>query len=232
MTEPSDFPLPEFNRLSNPSRTQVAPYYRLDRRDLYQFASSTGLILHDRVLNVGCAAGLDAVFLRGLGATFLVGVEPVEAAATEARSRYDQVFQSTLREYNWDGVQFEIIIFADVLEHLEEPYAALSRIHSWMESSGTLLISIPNVRHLSVIWQLVVKGDWKYTEAGIMDRTHLKFFTSKSLKRMLSETGFEIKEMRRWGAQPLARRLARLCPGLGEFLLSQIFVSAVPVGKV
>ncbi|MGZ4128799.1 MAG: hypothetical protein ACXVQ2_11685, partial [Actinomycetota bacterium] len=81
-------------------------------------------------------------------------------------------------------------------------------------------------RHLSIFWELFVRGEWNYRESGILDSTHLRFFTRRSFIRLLSQTGFQPTAMQRWGATLLLRRLDHLLPGTGELFLSQIFFLA------
>ena len=215
--------------LSSPAPTprdaDPGPYYQSDRSELYAFARRSGLGPCARVLNVGCAAGADAQQLRALGAQVLCGVEPAPQAAAAARRTYDQVFEATLEDYVWDGTCFDLIVFADSLEHMRDPGAALTRVRAWVPGRGALLISIPNVRHIGVIWE-ILRGDFRYRDAGILDRTHLRFFTSRSFLRILNEAGWRCETMRRWGAMRSARWVAHAVPGTGEFVQSQVFIIA------
>lgn len=201
-------------------------YYELDRAELYAFAATGRLRLSGRALNVGCGAGRDADHLRGLGASVLHGIEPVQPAADAARRRYDHVFPGPVEDWHWDGQPYELVVFADVLEHVVDPGALLHRARSWLSPSGYLLISVPNIRHVSVLYNLAICGQWEYTEHGIMDRTHLRFFTSRSIIRLLCSAGYETNDLFRWGATRTARTVARAFPPSGEFLLSQIFLTA------
>lgn len=204
-------------------------YYQLDRAELCAFARRAGLRVQGSVLNVGCGAGADARLLRELGAREIHGIEPVEEAAELARRNYDRVFAGPVESWAWDEDPYDLIVLADVLEHLVDPYALLLEAKSWLSKDGHVLISIPNVRHVSVLWELVVRGDWRYREHGIMDESHLRFFTSASFRRALKEAGYGLVTMHRWGSQPLTRAAGKIVPGSGEFLLSQVFVLARPV---
>ena len=203
-------------------------YYRLDRAELYAFARASGLKIGGRVLNVGCAAGVDSEHLRRLGAETIHGIEPVEEAASLARDSYDSVFVGGLDDWTWDGQPYDLIVVADVLEHMVDPFAALSSMRKCLSEQGRLLVSIPNVRHLSVVWTLVARGDWRYEKSGIMDDTHLRFFTRRSFVRLLHSVGYDVVALQRWGQLRLSRALSRFIPGSGEFLLSQILILAGP----
>jgi 2-polyprenyl-3-methyl-5-hydroxy-6-metoxy-1,4-benzoquinol methylase len=216
------------SRESSGKSKDAAHYYRFDRAELYSFARACGLLLQGPVLNVGCAAGSDAVHLRSLGATEIHGVEPVPWIAGVARLEYDDVFAGRIEDYPWEHKDFDLIVFADVLEHLSDPGAILEEARQRLSPSGSILVSVPNARHLSVLWQLAVRGEWEYVDSGILDRTHLRFFTSRSFRRLLTVSNFETVAFARSGALRVTREIAQLIPNLGEFLLSQMFFLARP----
>ena len=99
---------------------------------------------------------------------------------------------------------FDCIICNDVLEHVFDPYALLKELKLKLRDGGVVVASIPNVRHLSVIINLVVNGDFRYRDAGIMDFTHMRFFTKKSIIRMFKEAGYEIDILK-----PVSRGLGK-----------------------
>jgi O-antigen biosynthesis protein len=207
-------------------------YYGLDRSELYDFARRAGVRVTGPALNVGCAGGADAPHLRGLGATRLHGVEPVASAARTAAKRYDAVDCCPVDAWTWDRTRYDLIVLADVLEHLADPVSLLRRAGEWLSPEGTLLLSVPNVRHVSVLWSLVVRGDWRYREEGILDDTHLRFFTSKSFRRLLVDAGYRPVAMDRFGLHRAGRSVSRVVPSAGELLLSQIFAVARPAAAV
>lgn len=208
--------------------TKSDEYYGLDRSDLYSFAHRVGMRIDGRALNVGCAGGRDAPFLRSLGATELHGVEPMREPAAAASLLYDEVAACSIDEWDWDGRLYDLVVFADVLEHLARPDAVLSTARDWLSAGGRLLISVPNVRHISVLWSLAVRGEWRYEQDGILDDTHLRFFTSRSFRRLLYETGYDCLAFERYGLHPLSRAMSRIVPRAGEFFLSQVFAVARP----
>jgi len=122
----------------------------------------------------------------------VVGIECDPAQAARARERLDQVLvgdAETLTLPFPPGV-FDCIICADVLEHLRDPWAFLARIRPLLAAQGLLLASIPNVQFVQVLWELV-QGRWAYQPAGILDRTHLRFFTRREFRRALRAAGFQ-----------------------------------------
>lgn len=205
----------------------LAPYFSNARADLATFLRTNGVSLAGRVLEVGCAAGAAGPHLRGLGATVLEGIEPHSGAAAvaEASGHYDAVYKCTFDQWSAPAELYDTVVFADVLEHLADPADVLRRVHGLLQpSSGQLVLSLPNVRHLSVLAGLLVAGDWRYRVAGILDETHLRFFTSKSASRLLADHGYEVVVFKRWGAMALSRYICQVWPWLGEFILSQFFV--------
>lgn len=214
---------------------EPSPYYTNDRSELIQFLEREHVSLTGRVLEVGCAAGMAGPHLRRLGATELEGIEPHKPAAIVARSSgcYDTVHNCSWEEwverFMLTTQVYDTIIFADVLEHMPDPAPVLRFTHGLLsQPSGQLVLSLPNIRHLSVIFGLIIHGDWKYQPSGILDQTHLRFFTTKSARRLLTETGYSTVSLHRWGALRTSRAAARIWPVLGEFVLSQFFIVAAP----
>ena len=150
-----------------------------------------------RVLEVGCAAGFVGEAIRALG--FEVwGVETNERAATLAKARLDKVFVASVEDFTLRAIQngdkFDAIIFGDVLEHLVDPVAILRRCRGLLTAQGRMIASIPNVAHAAVRLMLL-EGRWDYGDYGIMDRTHLKFFTRNSTVDLFSNAGYKIERL-------------------------------------
>lgn len=200
----------------------LSNYYLNSNAPLHAFLMANGFSGASAVLNVGCAGGSDSGFWRANGTQRLVGVEPVTAAAQIARMSYDQVYEQPFIECRFDS-DFDCVVFADSLEHMIDSAAALDKAVALLRPGGRIVLSLPNVRHISVWLPLIVSGDWAYRDAGILDRTHLRFFTRKSVNRMVREHGLRIDAFERWGALSVTRRAERLFPGIGEFILSQMF---------
>lgn len=146
------------------------------------------------ILDLGCAAGRFGRKLRGLNkAAELVGVEVFAAAAAEAEKYYDAVYQGDIEGLDLPYEQyFDIIICGDIIEHLSDPWTMITRIRRWLKDGGVLIASIPNVRYWCVLRDLIISGKWEYVEAGILDNTHLRFFTRSSFFGMLSRANFSV----------------------------------------
>lgn len=136
------------------------------------------------------------------------------------------------------STHFDLIIFTDVLEHLVDGGAALAAAKPLLSSSGEVLASIPNVRHRSVVLPLVFRGEWTYEEFGLLDRTHLRFFTRSSMLQLFLDGGWEVGQVAgvnpawhwRNRTEPRRVRLLRLLTRgkLDEFFFVQYVVRARP----
>jgi len=150
------------------------------------------------VFDLGCFVGGTGRWLKErFPGVKMVGIELLPAAAEKARAIYDQVFTGRFEALDLAPLagQFDAIVAADVLERLYHPWQALERLKTLLAPGGALYVSLPNVRNLRVVEGLAL-GDWPYAGAGILDITHLRFFTRKSALRMLEETGWQVEEVR------------------------------------
>lgn len=188
-------------------------------------------ITYKSVLDVGCGEGNSAFYLKEKGATYVAGVEINGEAAAAAREKMDYVWEGSIEEeIPFQRGQFDLIICADVLEHLIDPWKVLGELKTILAADGYLLTSIPNLRYAPVLYELLVKGLFRYTTFGVLDSTHLRFFTRSTMKYMIEESGFEIV---RWG-RPVKTlkclRLNTLTLGIfNDFLTTQYYILARPV---
>jgi methionine biosynthesis protein MetW len=149
-----------------------------------------------KVLDVGCSTGsVTSTMNEGKG-NQVFGVEPDDARATVARSRgYDVQTGYLSQDYVRDHGPFDVIVFADVLEHVADPSALLSLALSALKNGGLLLVSVPNVAHWTLRVDLL-KGRFIYMPYGIRDATHLRWFTRETLENLLRAHGLVIEEFR------------------------------------
>ena len=182
-----------------------------------------------RVLDVGCGAGTVGRQLRSEGAERLVGVEPDPAAAAAAAGSYDEVLDTTVENaLDSLGGPFDTVLCYDVLEHLVDPWTVLRRLHAIAAPGGRLQVSVPNARHLSLAWDLFVRGTFGYAEWGHRDNTHLRWFTRRDLISSVSEAGWEILGVSHNPLSAPRRLLERLTLGRSsEFLVFQWYVLAM-----
>ena len=149
-----------------------------------------------RVLEIGCGAGRLGAALKARQSAEVVGVEFNEGAAAAARQRLDRVVVGDIEqmEPGFTAGSFDCVVCADVLEHLERPDRVLRRLRDWLAPNGKLIASIPNARHHSVVGGLL-EGNWTYERAGLLDNTHLRFFTRLDIERLLYRCGFAISDL-------------------------------------
>jgi 2-polyprenyl-3-methyl-5-hydroxy-6-metoxy-1,4-benzoquinol methylase len=179
-----------------------------------------------RVLDVGCARGVNAEVLRGRGASFLAGIELDPEFASEARSRYDEVVTGSVPEQlAWEEGSFDTVLAYDVLEHLVDPWTAVRRLTELLRPGGQLHMSLPNARSKALWLPLLARGTFAYEPEGIMDVTHLRFFTRRDAVALAEGAGLSVVRVDHPPAETAKRRLAYLL-GLTEFLTIQWFVLA------
>lgn len=158
------------------------------------------------VLDLGCASGYLAEALVARGCT-VSGVEydPLEAA--KARPHMERLVVGDLNRLDlaaeFSGTQFEVVVCGDVLEHLLSPATVLRTAASLLAPGGSVVISIPNVGHGSLRLALMA-GEWNYTSLGLLDETHIKFFTYRTLVRLVEDAGLVIEDSRYTVADALA----------------------------
>jgi SAM-dependent methyltransferase len=121
----------------------------------------------------------------------------VPEAAERARARLDEVFAGNVEERDlpFPAGAFDCVVCGDVIEHLREPGRILARVREWLDPRGRLVASLPNVRHQSVVCSLL-EGNWTYESAGLLDETHLSFFTRRDLVDLFERAGFRVEDLR------------------------------------
>ena len=140
-----------------------------------------------RVLDVGCGFATTSQSIQRLG-NEVTGIESSPEACTVARTRIARVIDADLQTADLGARQFDAILFADVLEHVAWPVGVLERYLRWLAPGGSVIISLPNVGLWAVRFAHLF-GRWEYQETGVLDRTHLRFFTKKSARWMIGEAG-------------------------------------------
>jgi len=154
-----------------------------------------------RVLDLGCFCGGSGRWLKQhFPDCEVIGIEKLDKAAAMAAQAYNRVITGTLEQVDFESEglvagSFDAIIAADVLEHIYNPWKALQRLKPLLAPGGSIYISLPNVRNLNILSALA-GGEWRYQGAGILDITHIRFFTLKQASEMLNQTGWLIREGR------------------------------------
>ena len=146
-----------------------------------------------RLLDLGAAGGHLGRAVRDRCA-YLAGVEPDAALPASSRGGYDDWRAcDALSAGSWPA-PFDVVVCADVLEHLPRPEELLERIRTWLAPGGVLLVSVPNVANVTVRAALLT-GRFAYAERGILDRTHLRFFTRRSARELIESAGFRVRRI-------------------------------------
>jgi 2-polyprenyl-3-methyl-5-hydroxy-6-metoxy-1,4-benzoquinol methylase len=199
-----------------------------------------------RVLDVGCGTGRYACFLRDRLGAEVVGLEPSTERAEQARSRGIETYSCRFEDMAAFALPpFDVVLLLDVIEHLAAPASALEFAETVLKHEGLVVASVPNVAYWTARLRLAA-GRWDYEPTGLMDATHLRWFTEKTIVEFFARCGFtvrdllptveaDMREYRRfpWRVLPqeprrsLVRNLARVWPRL--FAL-QFVVSAARSG--
>lgn len=147
-----------------------------------------------RVLDLGCGAGATIALLRERREiAWAGGLELDGAAAVRAEAVCDRLWRTDLQSFD-PGAEIapgslDLLLFLDVLEHLPWPWEVVARLSPLLAPGGRLILSVPNIRNWKFLWRLFARGDFRYTEAGLLDRTHLRFFTFETAEELAKAGG-------------------------------------------
>ena len=202
-----------------------------------------------RILDVGCGTGVISEILKLNTQADIIGVEPDAERVKKARERNLTVYEGFLTDdFFKEHGTFDYIIFSDVLEHLENPAEIVQIAKKGLNEKGAIIVSVPNIAHWFVRIDLLF-GNFNYQDCGIMDATHLRWFTRDTIRSFFKNTGFEITGFDytinialpdyrnrlpwRWlgtaVSKQIVRRLASISPGL--FGCQFVVKAALPQGK-
>ncbi len=177
-------------------------YYENTREEMLRYVSDGAR----KTLEFGCGTGGFSAMLKDRLGTESWGVEINSTAANKASKKLDKVIASdamlALAEIPDD--YFDCVIFFDVLEHLVDPYALLETIKGKLSEKGVIIASIPNIRYYRILSDLVLRGNWDYKDHGVLDKTHLRFFTKKSIIKVFDRLGYDILKIE--GMHPTSSR--------------------------
>jgi 2-polyprenyl-3-methyl-5-hydroxy-6-metoxy-1,4-benzoquinol methylase len=167
-----------------------------------------------KILDVGCACGASLLSMKNkFPNAELHGIE-LDPGSWNIASKLFPVTQGNVeQDLDYPLESFDYIIFGDVLEHLHQPEAVLVNVKRYLKPGGMILASIPNIMHISVLGDLL-NGNFTYQDSGILDRTHLRFFTKAEIQKMFSRAGYEIADMgntRVWVSEDQLRLIQTLC---------------------
>ncbi|HUL00753.1 MAG TPA: class I SAM-dependent methyltransferase [Nitrospirota bacterium] len=169
-------------------------YYNYQRRDLIGMLPSA----HARYLEIGCGNGATLEYLKAKGAAYVAGVDiNAKAIAVAETKGLDAAFVADIEKDDlpFEKNYFDCIILADVLEHLYNPWDAVRKIRSYLRVDGDMLISIPNVKYYKLLQRLILHDEWKYAEQGILDNTHVRFFTRREIVSLIEGAGLKTEKV-------------------------------------
>jgi len=151
-----------------------------------------------KILDFGCSSGYLAKVLKEYKVCNIIGLEINKHDVNLAKRYCDKIINCDIENYDWEkdleDNKYNIAIFADVLEHLKKPQKILERAKPFLNENGYVLISVPNIAHLSIRLELFT-GNFRYEQLGILDDTHLKYFTKESIIQTVEEAGFFIDKI-------------------------------------
>ncbi|WP_448562182.1 methyltransferase domain-containing protein [Trichothermofontia sp.] len=156
-----------------------------------------------RILDIGCGAGNLGAVIKNHKECEIVGITYSQAEANQAAQVLDLCLVVDLNSETLPNISpFDCIICSHVLEHLYDPSRLLVQLHRYFTPGGRLIVALPNVLHWKQRLEFL-RGHFKYTEGGLMDYTHFRFFDWQTAHELLTESGYQILESKAGGCFPL-----------------------------
>ncbi len=143
-----------------------------------------------RVLDVGCGAGSLGGIIKNYG-NYVAGVTISKEEAAIARKKLDKVFVFDVEKKLPKLGAYDVILFGDILEHLRDPWSVLAKFRKCLAEHGRVVVSVPNIATWNIRLGLL-SGKFHYTKTGLMDETHIRFFTSKTARQLVLKAGYRI----------------------------------------
>ena len=195
-------------------------YHSNIRHDILQLVEKKR---EQRVLEIGCGTGNTLAFLKENGfASYVAGVEKEKECFGSINPAVDEMIEGDAEalEIPFEG-KFDVILLLDVLEHLYAPFDILKKIRLLLAPSGYIVISIPNIRNYAVLKRLILKGRWDYKDSGVLDRSHIRFFTRRSFLDALEQEGINMDLLDYRPNMENYGKVLKLIPFLKEFFVCQ-----------
>lgn len=169
---------------------KISYYYSQSRPEIASLISAD----IKSILDVGCGEGDFLEIIKEKTGAETWGIEVVAQIADKAKQKVDNIVIGKIEESlsSIPDAFFDCITFNDVLEHLIEPNEIIKLVKPKLTPNGKIIASIPNIREFYTLYNLIIKKDWEYKDYGILDSTHIRFFTKKSIVRMFEQAGYKI----------------------------------------
>ncbi|UCF15476.1 MAG: class I SAM-dependent methyltransferase [Phycisphaerales bacterium] len=192
-------------------------YYKQRRPEMLKYVPASV----KRTLDLGCAAGNFSELIKTEYDAECWGVEMDHQAAQIASTKLDKIIAADVTQCLEDlpDNYFDCVICNDILEHLADPFGLLIDLKKKMTVDGIVIASFPNIRYCRILFDLVMRGNWDYKEHGILDKTHLRFFTHNSILKMFPALGYELLTIE--GLEPDPSALSRLVKFVNLLLLNR-----------
>lgn len=212
------------NNLTNLS-DQPKAYFSNVRKDMLKYIPQT---VH-RTLEFGCGLGGFSALLKEEFGAETWAIEIDQASAEHVAEKLHKVISGDAAESLGElpDNYFDCMMFFDVLEHLADPYSLLCSLKAKLAPDGLIVASIPNIRYYRVLKDLVIRGNWDYKDHGPLDKTHLRFFTFKSIAKTFKGLGFDIVTLE--GIHPTSSRTYKVINALSLGLLRDVRYKQVAV---
>jgi 2-polyprenyl-3-methyl-5-hydroxy-6-metoxy-1,4-benzoquinol methylase len=165
-------------------------YYSQARPEIVSFVPS-GI---KTILDIGCGEGIFLQLIKEKTGAETWGIEQEVQISEKAKINADKILTGKVEDSfsSLPDTYFDCIVFNDVLEHLNDPAGILKTMTRYLSKNGVIIASIPNVRYIYNLIELLFKKDWQYKESGVLDSTHLRFFTKNSILRLFDESGYQV----------------------------------------
>jgi 2-polyprenyl-3-methyl-5-hydroxy-6-metoxy-1,4-benzoquinol methylase len=169
-------------------------FYDIDRKEMLRYIPKD---VH-KILDIGCGEGNFSYLCKQIFNAEVWGIELKNNDAEKAVHKIDKVLIGDIESNNLEipDSYFDCIVFNDVLEHLQYPWLVLLKVKKYLKSGGYIVASIPNVRYYSNLKNLLFNKSWEYVDwGGVMDKTHLRFFSVSSIDNMFTECGYNVLKL-------------------------------------
>ncbi|CQR70550.1 bifunctional 3-demethylubiquinone-9 3-methyltransferase/ 2-octaprenyl-6-hydroxy phenol methylase [Sporomusa ovata DSM 2662] len=195
-------------------------YYCYERREVLDLIPN----VPTTVLELGCGEGDFGSLLKQTYQCKVTGIELCAEAASKAKEKLDTVYNTSIEEFDLTQLgKVDLIVANDLLEHLKDPWSVVSILRNNLCDDGCFIASIPNIRHYKIFNQLFIEGNWEYVESGLLDRTHLRFFTRKTMMELFQHNQYVVKSISPINVKKIKARPRNILRLLLKYFLPDLY---------